>query len=187
MGQRYDVLSWSPDKRNYHDIKGALNHDYTRKFPNNLRGGESWIAEVLLEKLPLILPGVTLYLSNEDHTMRTYAVLLGWMENPPKGDDEGSKTAKKYTLKEVIVSGSPPVITVFNVKEYGRRHLRTLEYTSNMSLCLHEIQSGSMEPYPDRVGGVLAMSMGVPMTSTSPEPSLLITRALNSTMGTQSE
>lgn len=64
----------------------------------------------------------------------------------------------------------------------GRRHLRTLEYTSNMSLCLHEV---SGEPYPDRVGGVLAMSGGIPMTTVSPEPSLIITRALNSEMGTQ--
>lgn len=53
-----------------------------------------------------------------------------------------------------------------------------------MSLCLHEV---SGEPYPDRVGGVLAMSGGIPMTTVSPEPSLIITRALNSEMGTQSK
>lgn len=177
VGQRYDVMSWAPDKRNYFDIKGALNHDYTRKFPNKLASGESWIAEVLLEKLPLILPGVTLYMSPDDHSNKPYAHLMGWIENPSQGDIPFS-----HTLKEVVVSHNPPVVTVFNVKEYGRRHLRTLEYTSNMSLCLHEV---SGEPYPDRVGGVLAMSGGVPMTTLSPEPSLIITRALNSEMGTQ--
>ena len=51
-----------------------------------------------------------------------------------------------------------------------------------MSLCLHEVDG---EPYPDRVGGVLAMSGGIPMTTLSPEPSLIITRALNAEMGTQ--
>lgn len=177
VGQRYDVMSWAPDKRNYFDIKGALNHDYTRKFPNKLASGESWIAEVLLEKLPLILPGVTLYMSPDDHSNKPYAHLMGWIENPSQGDIPFS-----HTLKEVVVSHNPPVVTVFNVKEYGRRHLRTLEYTSNMSLCLHEV---SGEPYPDRVGGVLAMSGGIPMTTLSPEPSLIITRALNSEMGTQ--
>lgn len=102
---------------------------------------------------------------------------LGWIENPSQGEHGLS-----HTLKEVVVSHNPPVITIFNVKEYGRRHLRTLEYTSNMSLCLHEV---SGEPYPDRVGGVLAMSGGIPMTTLSPEPSLIITRALNSDMGSQ--
>ncbi len=178
VGQRYDVLSWAPDKRNYFDIKGALNHDYTRKFPNKLTSGESWIAEVLLEKLPLILPGVTLYMSPNDQSNSPYAHLMGWIENPPSQGD----IPLSHTLKEVVVSHNPPVVTVFNVKEYGRRHLRTLEYTSNMSLCLHEV---SGEPYPDRVGGVLAMSGGIPMTTLSPEPSLVITRALNSEMGTQ--
>ena len=178
VGQRYDVMSWAPDKRNYHDIKTALNHDFTRKFPSKLRPGETWIAEVLLEKLPLILPDVTLFMTSHDVSNMPYAHLMGWIENPSQGDFTFS-----HTLKEVIVSHNPPVITVFNVKEYGRRHLRTLEYTSNMSLCLHEVAG---EPYPDRVGGVLAMSGGIPMTTLSPEPSLIITRALNSEMGTQS-
>lgn len=177
VGQRYDVMSWAPDKRNYHEIKGALNQDYTRKFPNKLRAGETWIAEVLLEKLPLILPGVTLFMTSNDQSNMPYTHLMGWIENPSNGDIPFT-----HILKEVVVSHNPPVVTVFNVKEYGRRHLRTLEYTSNMSLCLHEV---SGEPYPDRVGGVLAMSGGIPMTTLTPEPSLIITRALNSEIGTQ--
>ena len=72
-------MSWAPDKRNYHDIKGALNHDYSRKFPNKLRPGETWIAEVLLEKLALILPEVTLYMSPNDQSNLSYAHLLGKM------------------------------------------------------------------------------------------------------------
>lgn len=101
----------------------------------------------------------------------------GWLENPSQGENGLS-----HSLKEVVVSHNPPVISVFNVREYGRRHLRTLEYTSNMSLCLHEV---SGDPYPDRVGGILAMSGGIPMTTLSSEPSLIITRTLNSEMGTQ--
>lgn len=178
VGQRYDVMSWAPDKRNYHDIKDALNRNYTRQFPNKLGPRETWIAEVLLEKLQLILPGVTLYMSSDDQSNKPFAHLLGWLENPSQQGD----FPFTHTLKEVVVSHNPPCVTVFNVKEYGRRHLRSLEYTSNMSLCLHEV---SGEPYPDRVGGVLAMSGGVPMTTASPEPSLIITRALSSELGTQ--
>ena len=63
VGRRYDVMSWAPDGRNYHDFKEARNTKFTRKFPNNLRGGESWVADALLEKLSLILPGVTLFMT----------------------------------------------------------------------------------------------------------------------------
>ena len=76
-----------------------------------------------------------------------------------------------HTLKEVVVWQHPPVINIYNVKEYGRRHLRVLEYTSSMSLCLHE---GTGEPYPDRVGGILSLSTGIPMTTLHPDASLII-------------
>ena len=115
VGQRYDVMSWAPDKRNYHDIKGTLNQDFTRKFPTNLRPGETWIAEVLLEKLPLVLPGVTLYMTKNDQSTSPYAHLMGWIENPSQGGIPFT-----HTLKEVVVSHNPPVIIVFNVKEYGK-------------------------------------------------------------------
>jgi hypothetical protein len=45
------------DQRNYLDIKGARNPIHTRTFPNNLRASEIWIADMLMDKLPLILPG----------------------------------------------------------------------------------------------------------------------------------
>ena len=86
-------------------------------------------------------------------------------------------------MKEVVVWQHPPAITVYNVVEYGRRHMRLLEYSSNLSTCLHEVNAG--EPYPDRVAGILSLSAGVPMTKVAPAPSLLVTRALNSELGTQ--
>ena len=127
------------------------------KTANKLGPKESWIAEALLKKLPLILPGVTLYMSPDDQSNKSFAHLLGWMENPSQQGD----FQFMHTLKEVVVSHNPPCVTVFNVKEYGRRHLRSLECTSNMSLSLHEVYG---EPYPERVGGILAMSGGFPMT-----------------------
>lgn len=178
VGRRYDVLSWGPDQRNYYDIKGTLDPKLSRKFPNNLRGGERWVADVLKEKLPLILPGVTLYMTSADVSDEPYALLSGWIEN--KQTDSSILT---HTLKEVVVWQHPPVITVFNVVEYGRRHMRVLEYSSNLSTCLHEVKSG--EPYPDRVGGILSLSAGIPMTTLGAAPSLLVTRALNSELGTQ--
>jgi hypothetical protein len=177
VGRRYDVLSWAPDQRNYFDIKEARDPSFSRKFPNNLKGGEQWIADILKDKLPLILPGVTLYLSAADQSDEPYTVLTGWIENK-----KSENSMSTHTLKEVIVWQHPPVITIFNVVEYGRRHLRILQYSTNLSTCLHEVKG---EPYPDRVGGILSVSAGIPMTTVAPAPSLLVTRALTSELGTQ--
>ena len=178
VGRRYDVMSWAPDTRNYHDMKGVMNSSFSRKFPNGLRGGENWIADILKDKLPLILPGTTLYLPSKDHSVEPYAILLGWLENK-----KGDSSILTHTLKEVVVWQHPPSIAIYNVVEYGRRLMRVLEYASNLSTCLHDLTSG--EPYPDRVGGILSLSAGVPMTTVAPTSSLLVTRALNSKIGTQ--
>jgi hypothetical protein len=178
VGRRYDVQSWAPDSRNYYDIKEARDPTFTRRFPNGLLAGEKWVSDVLQEKLGLILPGVQLYMPKKDVSVEPFVVLSGWIENP-----RNAETISTHTLKEVVVWQHPPVINVYNVTEYGRRHLRVLEYTSNMSLCLHEVTGG--EPYPDRVGGILSLSAGIPMTTLHPDASLLVTRALNSELGTQ--
>ena len=178
VGRRYDVLSWSPDQRNYYDTKGARNQNHSRKFPGSLRSGEKWIAEILKDKLPLILPEVDLYISPRDHSDEPFAVLSGWLQN--KRSDHSMLS---HTLKEVVVWQHPPSLSVFNVVEYGRRHIRVLEYTSNLSTCLHEVSSG--EPYPDRIAGILSLSAGVPMTTVSPSSSLLVSRALSSDVGVQ--
>jgi hypothetical protein len=178
VGRRYDVQSWSPDQRNYYDIKEFMQPKHSRKFPNGIRGGETWIAEVLKDKLLLILPGVTLHMSKKDFSDEPFALLTGWIENK-----KGVDTICTHTLKEVIVWQHPPAIMVFNVVEHGRRHMRVLEYTSNLSICQHEVRNG--EPYPDRVAGILSLSAGVPMTTVGPLPSLLVTRALNAEIGTQ--
>ena len=180
VGRRYDVMSWGPDQRNYFDIKLAMNPNYTRKFPSNIRGGEKWIVDILNDKLPLILPETTLYMSPEDQSEEPYVVLSGWLENKKKSDD----SILTHTHKEVVVGQFPPAISVYNVVEYGRRHMRVLEYTSDLAICLHEVTTGG-EPYPDRIGGILSLSAGIPMTTVSPAPSLLVTRALNSEIGTQ--
>jgi hypothetical protein len=177
VGRRYDVESWAPDQRNYHDLKEFLHPKHSRKFPKGLRGGESWMADILRDKLPLILPNVTLYMSNKDFSDEPYAFLTGWIEN------KKSDSICTHTLKEVVLWQNPPAIAIFNVVEHGRRHLRVVEYVSNLSTSLHEVQNG--EPYADRVGGILAMSAGVPMTTVDPKPSLVITRALSSELGTQ--
>lgn len=180
VGRRYDVMSWGPDQRNYYDIKAAKNPKHTRKFPNNIRSGERWIVDILKDKLPLILPETTLYMSPEDQSEEPYAILSGWLENKKKSDD----SILTHTHKEVVVWQHPPALSVYNVVEYGRRHMRVLEYTSDLAICLHEVMTGG-EPYPDRVGGILSLSAGIPMTTVSPAASLLVTRALNAEIGTQ--
>jgi hypothetical protein len=177
VGRRHDVESWAPDRRNYHDLKGFLSTKFTRKFPNNIRKGESWLADALEAKLPLILPDVTLYLSSDDVSNASFAHLTGWIENP-----KGQTSYSTHTLKEVFVWQQPPLINVFNVVEYGRRMFRVLEYTSNMSLCLHEVQG---DPYPDRIAGILSMSIGIPMTTVGSKESLMISRNLSKNVGNQ--
>ena len=177
VGRRYDLQSWAPDKRNYHKMKNVLNQNFTRRFPNSLRASEKWIEEALLEKLPLILPEVALYLPPGNFSDAPYVQLAGWIENPKGGD-----TINTHTLKEVVVWQNPPSINIFNVVEHGRRFFRVLEYASNMSMSLHEVES---EPYPDRVAGILAMSAGIPMSTGAPSDSLLISRALSKKIGTQ--
>ena len=125
----------------------------------------------------MLLPEVTLYMTPNDVSSEPYVQLAGWIENP-----KNASSYLTHTLKEVVVWQHPPVIEVYNVREHGRRMLRVLEYTSNMSLCLHEVTG---EPYPDRVGGILALSAGVPMTTAYPSPSLIVTRSLSSKLGTQ--
>lgn len=178
VGRRYDVQSWSPDQRNYYDMKEFMHPKHSRKFPDGLKGGEAWIAATLREKLPLILPGVTLFMSHKDFSDEPFVLLTGWIENKKTGD-----SVCTHTLKEVVVWQHPPAITVFNVVEHGRRHFRVVEYTSNLSISNHEVQNG--EPYPDRVGGILSLSAGVPMTTVNPAPSLVVTRALNAELGNQ--
>ena len=177
VGRRYDLESWAPDTRNYVELKNVLNSKFTRKFPNHIKHGERWIKDALEEKAPLILPGVTLYMLPVDHSNSAYVQLAGWIENP-----RGAETICTHTLKEVIVWHNPPSINVFNVIEYGRRFFRVLEYTSNMSICLHEVEG---DPYPDRVAGILSMSAGIPMTTASPSDSLIVSRALSKSIGTQ--
>ena len=177
VGRRYDLQSWAPDTRNYIDLKGMRNPNFSRKFPTQLRGSERWIEVALGEKLPLILPEVTLYMPPGDHSNAPFVQLAGWIENP-----RNTETLNTHTLKEVVVFQNPPAINVFNVVEYGRRFFRVLEYTSNMSICRHEVEG---EPYPDRVAGILALSAGIPMTTLSPSDSLIVSRTLSKSIGNQ--
>jgi hypothetical protein len=179
VGRRYDVQSWAPDERNYHKMKGVLHQKKTRKFPSNLKSGEAWIAQTLKDKIGLLLPEVSLYMTSDDVSNEPFCELAGWIENPKNAN---SQTNFTHTLKEVVVWQHPPVIEIYNLKEHGRRLLRVLEYTSNMSLCLHEVPG---EPYPDRVSGILSLSAGIPMTTVHPAPSLIVTRSLSSRLGWQ--
>lgn len=184
VGRRYDVLSWSPDPRNHFEAKEAINMRHTRRFPSGLRRTESWIGDILKDKLELILPGTHLFMGKDDYSDEPFCILSGWMPNKASVvEGQESPTVGTHTLKEVVVWQHPPVMNVFNIVEYGRRHMRVLTYTTNISLCTHEITES--EPYPDRVGGILSLSAGVPMTEVMPAASLLVTRALNAELGAQ--
>ena len=68
--------------------------------------------------------------ANDHQSDELYCVLSGWLEN-----EKSENSMCIHTLKEVIVWQHAPVITVFNVVEYGQRHMRVQEYTSSLSVC----------------------------------------------------
>jgi hypothetical protein len=96
------------------------------------------MADILRDKLLLILPNVKLYMSSEEFSDEPYAFLTGWIEN------KKSDSISTHTLKDVVLWQNPPAIAIFNVVEHGRRHLRVVEYVSNLPTSLHEVQNGSL-------------------------------------------
>jgi len=78
---------------------------------------------------------------SDDQSFNPFVELAGYFPHP-------QNKMEVHTLKELVVFRNPPVIQIYNVTEYGRRHLRQLIYTSNSSLCLHDIKG---DPYPDKV------------------------------------
>ena len=107
--------------------------------------------------------------------MNPFVEMIGFFPNP---DD----IVRVHTIKEVVVFHYPPTIHIYDVHEYGRRFLRTLTYTSNSSLCLHDVPG---DPYPDRVNNMICLSSGSPWTVRAPAPSLVISRRLNAELGVQ--
>ena len=118
-------------------------------------------------KVLKLLPNTELKMRGDDQSFAPFVELGGFFPSPP---DSGVSIA---TMKEVVVFKNPPVIHIYNIVEYGRRFFRTLAYTSNSSLCIHDVEG---DPYPDRVLNVLSLSAGSPWGVVKPTPSLLIMR-----------
>ena len=156
VGRRFDVQSWAPDQRPYQSLKGVISRDFTRSFSTSLKSGERWINDILNDKIGKLLPNVNLYMKSADMSNLPFVEMCGFFKNP---DD----TVVAHTIKEVVVFRYPPTIQICDVHEYGRRFFRTLTYSSNSSLCLHDVDS---DPYPDRVNNTITLSAGSPWTVT---------------------
>ena len=182
VGRRYDVQSWAPDLRIYQNLTGAINRDFTRTFIPKLRSGERWINDILNSKIEKLLPNVKLRMRGSDQSGSPYVEMSGFFAPAQEGDENKDNPKAAYTIKEVVVFRYPPTIHIYDVHEYGRRFFRTLTYTSNSSLCLHDVPS---DPYPDRINNSITLSAGSPWTTTSPTASLVISRRLDSALGIQ--
>ena len=110
---RHDLLLWTPDSR-------KPRTRYAVPFVNVGQGG--WVRE-LLGLVPLPLTG-SLFLDTLD--VAAGEVVRGC------GVWDGS-------VKEFVVSRSPPLVLVFNLEEHGRRFYPSLVFASDASRCLHHL------------------------------------------------
>jgi hypothetical protein len=100
-----------------------------------------------------MLSEVTLYTPAGDQSNAPHVQLAGWIEMP-----RNAEILNTHTLKEIVVFQNPSAVNMFNVIKYGRCFLKVLEYTSNMSICRHEVEG---EPCPDHIAGIMSISAGV--------------------------
>ncbi|KAK3255594.1 hypothetical protein CYMTET_35231, partial [Cymbomonas tetramitiformis] len=164
VGLRHDCQYWVSDTREPASTLGS------RKL-GRLGAEEQWFAEAVQPYLGNALKGLELLVQADDLSEATYGYAQG---------RTNSKDA--WSLKEVVVFRDPPAVHVYNVVEHGRRFYTTLAFTSDAHMCLQDfdpptILARGLDEYQLLGGG---LEGGV-----TSAPSLVISRSLNSELGTE--
>lgn len=60
-------------------------------------------------------------------------------------------------VKEIVVLRDPPVVHVYDIIECGRRHFRSIAFSSDVTFCLHSLTPRVQEL---RHGGMVCRVMG---------------------------
>ena len=190
VGLRHDVQLWDADTRQPQPL-------HTRAYESTFSGeiptlktatGEGWIAAVLEPYRRQYLRECNLFLPEWDHSEQEHAILSGLLTvtpQPPRGLAEMSGDAPPApppvtSLKEVVVFRSPPVVHVYDVTSHGRRFYRTLVASSDNAFCLHDMPTALFLQ-----GETPRLVAGNPRDPTPAGSTLLITRSLTKTLGTQ--
>ena len=137
VGLGYDLQLWAPDSR-----LPPINDKYSYNSCT-----VPWVKDIFDPWRDLVLPDMELYVSDGDSRVSKAEVvtLFGFTQNVIDDSQMGSPQRRElppptFTLKEVVVYRYPRVFHIYNVVEYGRRWYRTLIFSSDPSLTLHEMK-----------------------------------------------
>ena len=183
VGRRHDIHFWEPDDR-------MPVHSNNRAYPKNVKEDEEWIKDMMedsiygqgirlqyLDGMDIYLPGDMLGVTGNQKGKNM--VVMCAYEKP---DDKKDKKHKQRsgTLKEIVCIKEPPLVHIYNVIENGRRHYRTLIFSSDADFCLR-----SMQPTPVIRYDVPNFISGSSTIAFEQQESVVITRNLTAELGVQ--
>ena len=172
IGMGYDLKWWNVDTR-------PVKHGYTNPYSSC---SVMWIRNALDSWKDIILPGVELFMSGDDHANANRAVLAGYIPLPPPPPDPKAKDKEPKEpppevfgqLKEVVVYRYPTMVHLYNVVEYGRRFYRTLIFSTHPSFTYHDMKMESFTLH-----GKLVQCCGDPTVKVESTTSLVIGRDIS--------
>lgn len=183
VGRRHDVQFWEPDDR-------MPVHSNNREYPKKVKDDEEWIKEMLedsaygqgirlqyLDGYDIYLPGDSLGVTGNQKGKNM--VIMCAYEKPLDKKDKKHKQ-RTGTLKEIVCIKEPPLVHIYNVIEQGRRHYRSLVFSSDADFCLR-----SMEPTPVIRYDVPNYISGDSYEAFEQQESVVVTRHLTSEIGVQ--
>jgi len=135
VGLGYDLQLWRPDDR-----LPTMSEKYSYNSCT-----VPWVKDIFDPWKDLVLPDTELYVSDGDSKLARSEVctLYGMAANVVEeyqGSPSKNPPPPTFTLKEIVIYRYPRVFHVYNVVEYGRRWYRTLIFSSDPSLTLHEMK-----------------------------------------------
>ena len=173
VGNRADVHIWTADTRSP-PLAGC------RAYPRELRASERWVQEAIQRALiPDRMAGLELALVLPDYSTSHFALLSGATAPPSAGAGAGQPAARQF--KEIVVLREGLVVHVYDLLEHGRRWWRSLAWSSDAAVSLHNLSPRTVEARGSRVHTV----MGSLQRSVPPAPSVVISRRLTAALGKQ--
>ena len=163
VGVGYDLQLWVPDTRR---PKPPVSIPY-ESFSSQ------WVRDIFDPWKDILFPGYDLFVSQSFLSSKSMVVIYAYSQifNPPL---DGSKDGPKVDvslLKEIVVYQYPRVFHVFDVVEHGRYWYRSIIFSSDPDLCLHEMKGDHLH-----LDGRLALCCGDPRKKYQSAPSLVIRR-----------
>jgi hypothetical protein len=170
VGIGYDLQLWVPDTR-----RPPL--PFKKAYEDS---SAQWLKDVLEPWRDRVLRDVQLFIASDYSLSAIFnwssvsssevAVLYGYQENGGNSESAGGE-GSAVTLKEVVAYRYPKVFHIYNVVEHGRRWYRTLVFSSNPNLALHEMKMSRQN-----INGNMCECSGDPKTIYQRDFTLVINR-----------